>query len=41
MTFSTAARVMGVLVRKRLFNNGAAPVAVVSATADKPGRSHR
>lgn len=41
MTFSTAARVMGVLVRKRLFSNGAAPVAVVSATADKPGRSHR
>jgi hypothetical protein len=30
MTFSTAARVMAVLVRKHLFGSGTAPVAVVS-----------
>jgi hypothetical protein len=39
MTFSTAARVMGVLVRKRLFaNGGASVVASVPETAERPAK---
>lgn len=40
MPFSTAARVMGVLVRKRLFSNGTAPVGVVAVAGDKTGQPH-
>ncbi|MDM9628710.1 hypothetical protein QTL95_22710 [Rhizobium sp. S152] len=40
MTFSTAARVMGVLVRKRLLANGGADIAAVAAQADE-SRSRR
>ncbi len=40
MTFSTAARVMGVLVRKRLLANGGTDIAAVAAQADE-SRSRR
>ncbi len=36
MSFSTAARVMGVLVRKRLLANGSADVVAVSTRAAEP-----
>jgi hypothetical protein len=39
MTFSTAARVMGVLVRKRLFANGGGGVSTGPANVETVDRS--
>ncbi|MGO4563648.1 hypothetical protein AB4Z52_01055 [Rhizobium sp. 2YAF20] len=41
MTFSTAARVMGVLVRKRLFANDSTTVIAAAATRQSEERSDR
>jgi hypothetical protein len=41
MTFSTAARVMGVLVRKRLFANDSTAVIAAAATRQSEERSDR